>query len=43
LTKPISFAYRYPGRSATKAGVQEALKNCREVRGAARTGFGLPL
>ncbi len=35
--------YRYPGQTATKAQAQQALKDCREVRHAIRTSFGLPV
>lgn len=34
---------RYPGISATKADAQQAIKDCREIRQAARLAFGLPL
>lgn len=35
--------YRYPGRRATKAQAQQAIKDCREVRRVIRTAFGLPV
>lgn len=35
--------YRYPGRRATKAQAQRAIKDCREVRRVIRTAFGLPI
>ena len=34
---------RYPGQSATKAEAKQAVKDCREIRQAVRTAFGLPL
>ncbi len=35
--------YRYPGRIATKAQAQRAIKDCREARRVIRTAFGLPV
>ena len=35
--------FRYPGRTATKANAQKAIKDCREVRRFIRTAFGLPV
>jgi len=35
--------YRYPGKIATKAQAQRAIKDCREVRRVIRTAFGLPV
>ena len=35
--------YRYPGKSATKADAKQAIKDCRVVRRAVRTAFGLPV
>ena len=35
--------FRYPGRNATKAQMQKAIKDCREVRRIIRTAFGLPI
>lgn len=35
--------FRYPGRNATKAQAQRAIKDCREVRRFIRTAFGLPI
>ncbi len=34
---------RYPGRSATKVRAKQAIADCREVRRAVRTAFGLPI
>jgi HEPN domain-containing protein len=34
---------RYPGRSATKARAKKAIEDCREIRRAVRTAFGLPV
>lgn len=34
--------YRYPGRIATKAQAQRAIKECRKVRRVIRATFGLP-
>lgn len=38
-----AIAYRYPGQFATKADAKEAVKDCRMVRQAIRTTFGLPV
>lgn len=35
--------YRYPGVAATKANAKDALRDCRTLRRAARTAFGLPV
>lgn len=35
--------FRYPGNDATKARAKQAIKDCREIRAAVRTAFGLPL
>ena len=35
--------FRYPGKSATKADAKQAIADCREVRRAVRTTFGLPV
>jgi HEPN domain-containing protein len=35
--------FRYPGMSATKAEAKQAIKDCREIRLAARATFGLPI
>ena len=35
--------FRYPGKFATKADAQQAIKDCREVRRVIRTAFGLPV
>jgi HEPN domain-containing protein len=35
--------YPYPGRRATKAQAQQAIKDCREARRVIRTAFGLPV
>ncbi|MBI1764398.1 MAG: HEPN domain-containing protein [Acidobacteria bacterium] len=34
--------YRYPGVSATKAKAKDALRDCRKLRRAVRTAWGLP-
>jgi HEPN domain-containing protein len=34
---------RYPGRVATKARAKKAIADCRQIRRAVRTVFGLPL
>jgi HEPN domain-containing protein len=39
----FSVQYRYPGRDATKAQVQQAIKDCRTLRKVMRTLFGLPI
>jgi len=35
--------FRYPGKSATKANAKQAIADCREIRRAVRTAFGLPV
>jgi len=35
--------YRYPGRSATKAGAKDAVADCRKIRGFVRAALGLPV
>lgn len=39
----FSVVYRYPGRDATKAQAQQAVKDCRTLRKVMRTLFGLPI
>ena len=39
----FSVLYRYPGRDATKAQAQQAIKDCRSLRKVMRTLFGLPI
>jgi len=39
----FSVMFRYPGQSATKQGAKQAVQDCRKVRAAARTAFGLPV
>ena len=38
---PFSVAYRYPGRTATKADAKLAIADCREVRRIIRFAFNL--
>ncbi len=38
----FAVAYRYPGISATRVDVKDAIKRCRNVRSVVRQAFGLP-
>ena len=40
---PFSVAYRYPGRTATKADAKIAITDCRVVRRIIRLAFNLPV
>ena len=40
---PYTIDYLYPGKSATRAEAKQAIKDCREIRQAVRTAFGLPV